>query len=153
MNFKAGFYYIGSLLPVLRFELISLINANFGEILPCQLSALYPDCDFSDLGEFCTDFNQEISIQYANFFIGTKDSTLKDNSGFKYSVESEYIGIINLSALTQKALDIKLLTYRHERICSKFSEFDYGRSVQFKSDFEVLEKHDKIIIGDIIIFK
>lgn len=153
MNFKAGFYYIGSLLPVLGYELSSLIKENFGKISLDELSALYPNSDFSDLGEFCADFKQEISIQYANFFISAKTSTLSDNTGFKYSVESEHIGIISLSALTQKALDIKLLTYRHERVCSKFSEFNYGRSMEFKSDFEVLEKHDKIIIGDIIIFK
>ena len=153
MTFNAGFYYIGSLFGLLRFELASLIKTGFGEIKISDLYRLYPDSDFSDLGEFCADFSQEISIQYANFFIGPKDSTLSDSTGFKYSIEGEHIGIINLSALTQNALDTKLLTYRHNRVCSKFSEFNYGHSAQFNENFKVLEKHYKIIIADIVIFK
>ena len=55
MTFKAGSYYIGSLAPVLRYELASIIKQGFNEIKISELKELYPNSDFSDLGELCAD--------------------------------------------------------------------------------------------------
>lgn len=162
MTFKAGSYYIGSLAPVLRYELASIIKQGFNEIKISELKELYPNSDFSDLGELCADprgqgeqvadeKNKIELLQYANFYVGTKDGTLCDSSGFKYSIEGEHIGIISLEALSKSALDTKLLTYRHNRVCSKFSEFNYGRSVHFSSDFKLSLEGDILNIADITI--